>query len=76
VTTIAVVWPPARWAGARSTLKAGRQSLEGRTVFFDIIVSLLITIVAVVLGITVHPLLFFIIVLAVLYFLLRSRSRR
>jgi hypothetical protein len=45
-------------------------------VFFDIIVSLLITIVAVVLGITVHPLLFFIIVLAVLYFLLRSRSRR
>jgi hypothetical protein len=45
-------------------------------VFFDIVVALLITVVAVVLGITVHPLLFFIIVLAVLYLIFRGRSRR
>ncbi len=44
---------------------------------FDLLVALLITAVAVVLGLTVHPLLFLIIVFAVLYLFLRhGRSRR
>jgi FtsH-binding integral membrane protein len=45
-------------------------------VLFDLLVAFLITVVAVVLGITVHPWLFFIVVFAVLYFLMRHRSRR
>ncbi len=40
----------------------------------DIIIALIITVIAVVLGIAVHPVLFFIIVLAVVYFLARHRS--
>jgi hypothetical protein len=43
--------------------------------FFDILVALAITVLAIVLGITVHPVLFFIIVLAVVYLLARHRSR-
>jgi hypothetical protein len=42
---------------------------------FDIIVALVITAVAVVLGITVHPVLLFIIVLAIVYLVARHRSR-
>ena len=42
---------------------------------FDILVALVITAIAVVLGITVHPLLPFIIVLAVVYLVARRRSR-
>lgn len=40
----------------------------------DVLVALLITALAVVLGITVHPVLFFIIVLAIIWFVARSRS--
>lgn len=43
---------------------------------FDILIALLITAVAVVLGITVHPLLFLIIVLAVIYLFTRHAGRR
>ncbi|MGI8493371.1 MAG: hypothetical protein ACR2KC_07565 [Acidimicrobiales bacterium] len=43
---------------------------------FDLLVALLITVVAVVLGLTVHPVLFLLIVFAVLYFVLRGRGRR
>jgi len=42
---------------------------------FDIVVALLITILAVVLGITVHPVLLFIIVLAIVYLVARHRGR-
>jgi hypothetical protein len=42
---------------------------------FDILVALVITALAVVLGITVHPVLCFIIVLAVVYLIVRSRGR-
>ncbi|MBV8951606.1 MAG: hypothetical protein JOZ99_12075 [Actinobacteria bacterium] len=41
---------------------------------FDVLVALLITALAIVLGITVHPLLFFIIVLAIVYFVARTRT--
>jgi hypothetical protein len=43
--------------------------------FFDILVALVITAIAIVLGITVHPLLAFIIVLAVIYLFARHGSR-
>ncbi len=42
---------------------------------FDIVVALIITILAVVLGITVHPVLLFIIVLAIVYLVARHRGR-
>ena len=42
---------------------------------FDVVVALLITVLAIVLGITVHPVLFFIVVLAVVYLFARHRSR-
>jgi hypothetical protein len=42
----------------------------------DILVALLITVVAIVLGVVVHPLLFFIIVLAVVWLFARHGSRR
>lgn len=42
---------------------------------FDILVALAITIIAIVLGIAVHPLLLFIIVLAVVYLFVRHGSR-
>ena len=41
----------------------------------DVLFALAITIAAVVLGITVHPLLTFILVLAVVYLLSRHRTR-
>lgn len=40
---------------------------------FDVLVALAITAIAVVLGFTVHPVLFFIIALAVVYLVARSR---
>jgi len=40
-------------------------------VLFDILVAVLITIVAIVLGIAVHPLLFFLLVLAVIWLVAR-----
>ena len=43
---------------------------------FDILIALLITAVAVILGITVHPLLFLIIVFAVIYLFTRHAGRR
>jgi hypothetical protein len=43
---------------------------------FDILIALLITAVAIVLGITVHPLLFLIVVLAVVWLFTRHSSRR
>jgi Flp pilus assembly protein TadB len=47
------------------------------TMLVDALVALLITAVAVILGLTVHPLLFFVIALAVLYLFVRSpRSSR
>lgn len=42
----------------------------------DILVALLITAVAIVLGLTVHPLLFFIIALAVIYLFARHGAGR
>ncbi len=42
---------------------------------FDILVALVITVIAVALGITVHPLLAFIVILAVVYLFARHRSR-
>jgi hypothetical protein len=42
---------------------------------FDILVALAITAIAIVLGVTVHPVLLFIIVLAVVYLVVRSRGR-
>ncbi len=45
-------------------------------VIADILVALLITIVAIVLGITVHPLLFFLLVLAVVWLFARHGTRR
>ena len=43
---------------------------------FDLLIALLITVIAVVLGLTVHPLLFLVIVFAVLYLVMRGGSRR
>jgi hypothetical protein len=43
--------------------------------FFDVLVALVITAIAIVLGVTVHPVLLFIIVLAVVYLVVRSRGR-
>jgi Flp pilus assembly protein TadB len=61
------------WAG----ILPGRGTLENgvRVMVFDILVALVITAIAVVLGITVHPVLLFIIVLAVIYLVVRSRGR-
>jgi hypothetical protein len=42
---------------------------------FDILVALAFTVLAVILGITVHPVLLFIIVLAIVYLVVRHRSR-
>jgi hypothetical protein len=41
----------------------------------DILIALLITIVAVALGATVHPLLFFLVVFAIIYLVARRRGR-
>lgn len=42
----------------------------------DILIALLITIVAIVLGIVVHPFLFFLVVLAVVWLFARHSTRR
>jgi hypothetical protein len=42
---------------------------------FDVVVALAITILAVILGITVHPVLLFLIVLAIVYLVARHRGR-
>jgi hypothetical protein len=44
-------------------------------VLIDILIALLITVVAVVLGVTVHPVLFFLLALAVVYLIARHRAR-
>jgi Flp pilus assembly protein TadB len=50
---------------------------EDKNMLVDALVALLITAIAVLLGLTVHPLLFFLIALAVLYLFVRSpRSSR
>lgn len=43
---------------------------------FDILVALLITVVAIVLGVTIHPLLFFLLVLAVIWLFARHGMGR
>jgi hypothetical protein len=43
---------------------------------FDALVALIITVVAVALGLTVHPVLFFIVALAIVYFLARGHAHR
>lgn len=43
---------------------------------FDVLIALLITAVAVILGITVHPLLFLLVVLAILFLFTRHASGR
>jgi hypothetical protein len=43
---------------------------------FDALVALIITVIAVTLGLTVHPVLFFIVALAIVYFLARGRAHR
>lgn len=43
---------------------------------FDALVAFVITAVAVILGLTVHPVLFFAIALAVVYLVARGRSHR
>ena len=53
----------------------GQPSSLEAVMVFDIVVAALITILAVILGITVHPVLLFIIVLAVVYLVVRHRSR-
>lgn len=42
----------------------------------DILIALVITVIAIVLGIVVHPILFFVVVLAVVYLFARVRSHR
>lgn len=42
----------------------------------DALIALLITVVAIALGLTVHPLFFFLIVLAIVYLVFRRRGRR
>ena len=42
---------------------------------FDALIAALITVVAIVLGLTVHPVLFFLIALAVVYVVSRVRMR-
>jgi hypothetical protein len=49
--------------------------LSGGPTVFDIVVALIITAMAVALGITVHPVLPFIIVLALVYLVVPHRSR-
>ena len=43
---------------------------------FDALVAVVITAIAVILGLTVHPVLFFIIAFAVVYFVARARTHR
>jgi hypothetical protein len=45
-------------------------------VLFDILIALLITAVAVILGITVHPLLFLLVVLAIIWLFTRHAGGR
>ena len=40
----------------------------------DILIALLITVVAIVLGVAVHPVLFFLVVLAIVWLVVRRRS--
>ncbi len=42
----------------------------------DILIALLITAVAIVLGVVVHPLLFFVVVLAIVWLFVRHGGRR
>ncbi len=42
---------------------------------FDVLIALVVTVIAVVLGVTVHPLLFFIIALAVIWLIARHSGR-
>jgi len=61
-----------RWSNG----KGSGQPLNRRFgVIIDILIALLITAIAIALGVTVHPLLFFLIVLAVVYFFARHRTR-
>lgn len=42
----------------------------------DLVIALIVTLIAVVLGITVHPMLFFLIILAVIYLVARRNRRQ
>jgi hypothetical protein len=69
---VAVVW---EWMEER--VEPPPQANERRSsMLFDILIALLITVVAVVLGITVHPLLFLLIVLAVIWLVTRHSGGR
>ena len=61
----------------RTGLRVGNRSYLRREqkVIFDILVALVITAIAIVLGVTVHPVLLFIVVLAIVYLVVRSRGR-
>lgn len=48
----------------------------GSTLIGDILIALLITAVAIILGVVVHPLLFFIIVLAIVWLFARRGTHR
>jgi hypothetical protein len=50
--------------------------MGGTTLIGDILVALLITAVAVILGVIVHPLLFFLLVLAVVWLFARHGTHR
>lgn len=69
------------WRGLAccSLANAGEQDfeLEGRMqMLFDALVAFIVTAIAVVLGLTVHPVLFFIVALAVVYLVARGRAHR
>jgi pilus assembly protein TadC len=54
----------------------GRAIERETNVFGDVLLAILITAIAVVLGLTVHPLLFFLVILAIVYlFARRGRVR-
>lgn len=56
----------------RRTRESGRPG--GKLMLGDILIALVITAVAIVLGVVVHPILFFLVVLAVVYLFARVRS--
>jgi hypothetical protein len=66
---------------ARATTGVHQSEPENRvdweeSMLGDILIALLITVIAIVLGIVVHPILFFVVVLAVVYLFARVRSHR
>jgi hypothetical protein len=48
---------------------------KGLIVLRDILIALLITVIAIALGVVVHPFFFFVVVLAIVYLVVRRRRR-